>query len=162
MRQILRLMLLLVMGALASATAASATPPKTVALTFTMTATGPTTASGGWTSTGDLATLTGKSGTATQTIRITGKGKGKGRKAGQVVHGTKTVTASDGTFVITFVGAMKSTGSTTFTIDGRFALRRGTGAYAGLHGTGKTHATLNTATGAIVATYTGKAHIDHS
>jgi hypothetical protein len=162
MRQILRLTLLFVVGALAIATAASATPPKAVALTFTMTATGPTTASGSWTAAGDLAALTGKSGTVTQTIKVTGKGKGKGKKAGQVVHGTKTVAASDGTFVIKFVGAMKSTDSTTFAIDGRFVLRRGTGAYAGLRGTGKIHATLNTATGAIVAMYTGKAHIDHS
>jgi hypothetical protein len=162
MRQTLRLTLLFVVGALASATAASATPPEAVALTFTMTATGPTTASGNWTATGDLAAVAGKSGTVTQTIRITGKGKGKGKKAGQVVHGTKTVTAGDGTFVIKFVGAMKSTGATTFTIDGRFVLRRGTGAYAGLRGTGKIHATLNIATGAIVATYTGKAHVHPS
>src|SRR5438093_10141253 len=76
--------------------AAQAAKPQAISLTFTMHFTGPTTATGTWTSTGDLAALSGKSGTVVQTTKITGKGKGKGKKTGQVVHGRKVVTASDG------------------------------------------------------------------
>jgi len=122
--------------------------------------TGPTTATGTWTSASDLAVLNGKSGTVVQTTRITGKGKGKGNKTGQVVHGRKVVTASDGTFAIQFNGALKPTGATTSEVNGRFVLKKGTGAYAGLHGTGKIHATLDSASGAITAVYTGKAHLN--
>lgn len=39
-------------------------------------------------------------------------------------------------------------------------LKKGTGAYQGLHVSGKIHATLDSSTGAIVATYTGKAHLE--
>jgi hypothetical protein len=150
------------LAALASAVlplAAYAAKPQAVSLTFTMHFTGPTTATGTWTSTGSLAILNGKSGTVVQTTRITGKGKGKGKKTGQVVHGRKAVSASDGTFVIQFVGGLKSTGATTSEVDGRFVLKKGTGAYAGLRGTGKIHATLDSSTGAITAVYTGKAHV---
>ncbi len=80
--------------------AAQAAKPQAVSLTFTMHFTSATTATGTWTSTGDLTVLNGKSGTVVQTTKITGKGKGKGNKTGQVVHGRKVVTASDGTFVI--------------------------------------------------------------
>jgi hypothetical protein len=139
---------------------AQATKPQAVSLTFTMHFTGPTTAAGTWTSTGDLAVLSGKSGTVVQTTRITGKGKGKGKKTGQVVHGRKAVTASDGTFVIQFVGGLKPTGATTSEVNGRFVLKKGTGAYTGLRGTGKIHATLDSSSGAITSVYTGKAHLN--
>jgi hypothetical protein len=139
--------------------AAQGAKPQAVSLTFNMHFTGPTTATGTWTSTGSMAALSGKSGTVVQTTKITGKGKGKGKKTGQVVHGRKTVTASDGTFVIKFVGGLKPTGATTSEVDGRFVLKKGTGAYAGLHGTGKIHATLDSSTGAITAVYTGKGHV---
>jgi hypothetical protein len=131
-----------------------------ISLTFTMQSTSATTATGTWTSAGTLPALQGKSGTVTQTTRITGKGKGKGEKTGQVVHGLKEVTASDGTFVLKFVGAIKPTGATTSEVNGRFVLKKGTGAYAGLHGTGKIHATLDSSSGSITAVYTGKAHVD--
>jgi hypothetical protein len=54
---------------------------------------------------------------------------------------------------------LKATGATTSAVDGRFVIKSGTGAYRGLRGTGKTRATLNTATGAITAVYTGRAHV---
>src|SRR6266540_3454126 len=139
--------------------AAQASKPQAISLTFTMHSTGPTTATGTWTSTSDLAVLNGKSGTVVQTTKITGKGKGKGKKTGQVVHGRKVVTASDGTFILQFNGGIKPTGATTSEVNGRFVLKKGTGAYAGLHGTGKIHATLDSASGAITAVYTGKAHV---
>jgi hypothetical protein len=141
--------------------AAQAAKPQAISLTFTMHFTGPTTATGTWTSTGGaLAVLNGKSGNVVQTMRITGKGKGKGKKTGQVVHGRKVVTASDGTFVIQFVGQLKPTGATTSEVNGRFVLKKGTGAYKGLRGTGKIHATLDSSSGAITAVYTGKAHLN--
>jgi hypothetical protein len=139
--------------------AAQASKPQAVSLTFTMYSTSATTATGTWTSTSDLTVLNGKSGTAVQTTKITGKGKGKGKKTGQVVHGHKVVTASDGTFVIDFRGGLKPTGATTSEVNGRFVLKKGTGAYQGLHGSGKIHATLDSSSGAITATYTGKAHV---
>src|SRR6266498_5892755 len=139
--------------------AAQASKPQAVSLTFTMHFTGPTTATGTWTSTGALPVLNGKSGTVVQTTKITGKGKSKGQKTGQVVHGRKQVTASDGTFVIQFVGGLKPTGATTSEVNGRFVLKKGTGAYTGLRGTGKIHATLDSSSGAITAVYTGKAHL---
>lgn len=141
--------------------AAMGSKPQAISLTFTMHFTGATTATGTWTSAGTLPVLAGKPGTVVQTTRITGKGKGHGAKHGQVVHGRKAVTASDGTFVIQFVGQLRPTGQTTSEVNGRFVLKQGTGAYAGLHGTGKIHATLDTSTGAITAVYTGKAHVDH-
>ena len=58
------------------------------------------------------------------------------------------------------VGGLKSTGTTTSEVNGRFVLKKGTGAYVGLHGTGKIHATLDSASGAITAVYTGRAHVD--
>src|SRR5882724_6979365 len=139
--------------------AAQASRPQAIALTFTMHFTSATTATGTWTSTSDLAVLNGKSGTVVQTTKITGKGKGKGKKTGQVVHGHKVVTASDGTFVIDFRGGLKPTGATTSEVNGRFVLKKGTGAYKGIHGSGKIHATLDSSSGAIAATYTGKAHV---
>ena len=111
--------------------------------------------------TSDLTVLKGKSGTVVQTTKITGKGKGKGQKTGQVVHGHKVVTASDGTFVIDFRGGLKPTGATTSEVNGRFVLKKGTGAYKGLHGNGKIHATLDSSSGAITAVYTGKAHVQN-
>jgi len=140
--------------------AAEASKPQAISLTFTMHFTSATTATGTWTSTSDLTVLNGKSGAVVQTTKITGKGKGKGKKTGQVVHGRKVVTASDGTFVIQFHGGVKPTGATTSEVNGRFVLKQGTGAYAGLHGSGKIHATLDSSSGAITATYTGKAHIE--
>jgi hypothetical protein len=140
--------------------AAQASKPQAVSLTFTMHFTSATTATGTWTATSDLTVLNGKSGTVIQTTKITGKGKGKGKKTGQVVHGHKVVTASDGTFVIDFRGGLKPTGTTTSEVNGRFVLKKGTGAYQGLHGSGKIHATLDPSTGAIVATYAGKAHLE--
>jgi hypothetical protein len=145
--------------ALALPIAADAAKPRAISLTFTMHSTSATTATGTWTSTSDLAILNGKSGTVVQTTKITGKGKGKGKKTGQVVHGRTVVTASDGTFIIQFNGGIKPTGATTSDVNGRFVLKKGTGAYAGLHGTGKIHATLDSASGAITAVYTGKAHV---
>jgi hypothetical protein len=139
--------------------AAQASKPQAVSLTFTVHFTSATTATGTWTSTSDLTVLNGKSGTVVQTTKITGKGKGKGKKTGQVVHGHKVVTASDGTFVIDFRGGLKPTGATTSEVNGRFVLKKGTGAYKGLHGSGKIHATLDSSSGAISATYTGKAHV---
>jgi hypothetical protein len=144
----------------ASALPAQAAKPQPISLTFTMHATTATTATGTWTSASELPALHGKSGTVMQTTRITGKGKGKGKKAGQVMHGREAVTASDGTFVIQFVGGVKPTGATTSEVNGRFVLKKGTGAYSGLHGTGKIHATLDSASGAITAVYTGKAHLN--
>ena len=141
--------------------AAQASKPETVSLTFTMHSTSATTATGTWTSTSDLTALNGKSGTVVQTTKITGKGKGKGKKTGQVVHGRKVVTASDGTFVIQFNGGLKPTGATTSEVNGRFVLKKGTGAYKGLHGNGKIHATLDSSSGAITAVYTGKAHVQN-
>jgi hypothetical protein len=52
------------------------------------------------------------------------------------------------------------TGATTSEVNGRFVLKKGAGAYAGLHGSGKIHATLDSSSGAITATYTGKAHLE--
>ena len=147
-------------AAIAAPISAQASEPQAISLTFTMHFTSASTATGTWTSTSDLAVLHGKSGTVVQTTKITGKGKGKGKKTGQVVDGRKVVTASDGTFVIQFVGSTKPTGVTTSEVSGRFVLKQGTGAYAGLHGTGKTHATLDSASGAITAVYTGKAHVN--
>jgi hypothetical protein len=137
---------------------AQATRPQSISLTFTMHSTSATTATGSWTSTSDLPALHGKSGTVVQTTKITGQGKGKGAKAGQVVHGRMAVTAPDGTFVIQFAGGIKPTGATTSEVNGRFVLKKGTGAYSRLHGTGKIHATLDSASGSITAVYTGKAH----
>jgi hypothetical protein len=138
---------------------AQASRSPSISLTFTMHFTSATAATGSWTSATDLPALHGKFGTVVQTMRITGKGKGKGAKAGQVAHGLEHVTGSDGTFVIQFVGAMKPTGTTTSEVNGRFVLKKGTGAYSGLHGTGKIHATLDSASGSITAVYTGKAHV---
>jgi hypothetical protein len=147
--------------AVALTAAAQASKPQAVSLSFTMHFTSATTATGTWTSTSDLTALNGKSGTVVQTTKITGKGKGKGKKTGQVVHGHKVVTASDGTFVIDFRGGLKPTGATTSEVNGRFVLKKGTGAYKGLHGSGKIHATLDSSSGAITATYTGKAHVEN-
>ena len=141
--------------------AAQASKPQAVSLTFTMHFTSATTATGTWTSTSDLTVLNGKSGTVVQTTKITGNGKGKGKKTGQVVHGRKVVTASDGTFVIQFNGGLKPTGATTSEVNGRFVLKKGTGAYKGLHGNGKIHATLDSSSGAITAVYTGKAQVQN-
>jgi len=149
----------LVSLAVAFPLAAGGAKPQAISLTFTMHSTSATTATGTWTAAGALAVLNGKSGTVTQTTKITGKGKGKGKKAGQVVHGRNVVTASDGTFSIQFNGGIKRTGATTSEVNGRFVLKKGTGAYAGLHGTGKIHMTLDSASGAITAVYTGKAHV---
>jgi hypothetical protein len=147
-------------AAVALPLSAQAAKPQTISLTFTMHSTSATTATGTWTSTSDLSVLNGKSGTAVQTTKITGRGKGKGKKTGQVVHGRKQVTASDGTFVLQFVGGIKPTGATTSEVNGRFVLKKGTDAYAGLHGTGKIHAMLDSSSGSITAVYTGKAHVD--
>ena len=147
--------------AVALTAAAQASKPQAVSLTFTMHSTSATTATGTWTSTSELTALNGKSGTAVQTTKITGKGKGKGKKTGKVVHGHKVVTASDGTFVIDFRGGLKPTGATTSEVNGRFVLKKGTGAYKGLHGNGRIHATLDSSSGAITATYTGKAHVQN-
>lgn len=144
---------------LAVALPAQAAKPQAISLTFTMHFTSATTATGSWTSTSDLPALHGKSGTVVQTTKITGKGKGKGKKTGQVLHGRKAVAAPDGTFVIQFAGPVKPTGATTSEVNGRFVLKKGTGAYSGLHGTGKVHATLDSASGSITAVYTGKAHV---
>jgi hypothetical protein len=140
--------------------AAQASKPQAISLTFTMHFTSATTATRTWTSTSDLTVLNGKSGTVVQTTKITGKGNGNGKKTGQVVHGRKVVTASDGTFVIEFRGGLMPTGATTSEVNGRFVLKKGTGAYQGLHGSGKINATLDSSSGAITATYTGKAHIE--
>ncbi len=159
MKTKLTLAALATVAAVAFPLAAHASKPQAMSLTFTMHFTSATTATGTWTSTSDLAVLSGKSGTVVQTTKITGKGKGKGKKTGQVVHGRKVVTASDGTFILQFNGGIKPTGATTSEVNGRFVLKKGTGAYAGLHGTGKIHATLDSASGAITAVYTGKAHV---
>ncbi len=159
MKTKLTLAALATVAAVAFPLAAHASKPQAMSLTFTMHFTSATTATGTWTSTSDLAVLSGKSGTVVQTMKITGKGKGKGKKTGQVVHGRKVVTASDGTFILQFNGGIKPTGATTSEVNGRFVLKKGTGAYAGLHGTDKIHATLDSASGAITAVYTGKAHV---
>ncbi len=152
---------LTVLAALVFPFAAQASKPQAISLTFTMHFTSATTATGTWTSSSDLTVLKAKSGTVVQTTKITGQGKAKGKKSGQVVHGRKVVTASDGTFVIEFRGGLKPTGATTSEVDGRFVLKKGTGAYQGLHGSGKIHATLDSTSGAITATYTGKAHVEN-
>lgn len=162
MRHTSKLLVVAAAVAMLVAAVASAAPGKSISMTFTMHFTGATTAEGTWVASGDLPLLAGKSGTVQQKTRITGKGKGKGHRSGLVVHGRKLVTASDGTFVIQFVGPIKPTGATTSTVDGRFVIKHGTGAYKGLHATGKIHAELNSATGAIVATYTGMARVSHS
>jgi hypothetical protein len=141
---------------------AQASRSQSISLTFTMHFTSATTATGNWTSSSDLAVLSGKSGTVVQTTRIIGKGKGKGKgaKTGQVIHGLKHVTASDGTFVLQFSGGINATSATTSEINGRFVLKKGTGAYSRLHGTGRIHATLDSASGSITAVDTGKAHVN--
>jgi hypothetical protein len=146
--------------AFASPLAAQAAKPQAISLTFTMHSTSAATATGTWTSTTDLPALHGKSGTVAQTTKIAGKGKGKGAKTGQVIHGREQVTASDGTFVLQFVGGIKPTGATISEVNGRFVLKKGTGAYSGLHGTGRIHATLDSGSGSITAVYTGKAHVN--
>ena len=153
--------LIALVAAVAFPLAAQASKPQAISLTFTMHFISATTATGTWTSTSDLTVLNGKSGTVVQTTKITGKGKGKGKKTGQVVHGRKVVTASDGTFVIQFNGGLKPTGATTSEVNGRFVLKKGTGAYKGLHGNGKIHATVDSSSGAITAVYTGKAHVQN-
>jgi hypothetical protein len=155
-----RIFILTAVAIAAVALPAEAAKPQAISLTFTMHSTNPTTATGTWTSTTDLPALHAKSGTVTQTSRITGKGNGNGKKAGQVVHGLEHVTASDGTFVIEFAGGVKPTGATTSEVNGRFVLKKGTGAYSGLHGTGRIHATLDSASGSITAVYAGKAHVN--
>ena len=45
-------------------------------------------------------------------------------------------------------------------VNGPSVLKKGTGAYAGLHDTGKAHPTLDSASGSITAVYTGKAHVN--
>jgi len=159
MKTKLRITALAALAVTAFPLAAQASKPHAISLTFTMHFTSATTATGTWTSTSDLTVLNGKSGTVVQTTKITGKGKGKGKNTGQVVHGNKIVTASDGTFMIDFRGGLKPTGATTSEVSGRFVLKKGTGAYKGLHGSGKIHATLDSSSGAITATYTGRAHI---
>jgi len=151
--------LMILAMAIAVPLVAQASRSQSISLTFTMHSTSATTATGNWTSSSDLAVLSGKSGTVEQTTRITGKGKGKGAKTGQVIHGLKHVTASDGTFVLQFSGGIKPTGATTSEINGRFVLKKGTGAYSRLHGTGRIHATLDSASGSITAVDTGKAHV---
>jgi hypothetical protein len=160
MRLIIATLAITGVTAIALPLAAQASKSQPISLTFTMHSTSAMTAAGTWTSTSTLAILSGKSGTVVQTTKITGKGKGKGKKAGQVVHGREVVTASDGTFLLQFKGHIKATGTTTSEVNGRFVLKKGTGAYAGLHGRGKIHATLDSASGAITATYTGKAHLE--
>jgi len=83
-----------------------------------------------------------------------------GKKVGQIVHGRKVVTASDGTFVLEFRGGLKPTGASTAEVNGRFVLKKGTNAYKGLHGSGRIHATLDSASGSITAVYTGKGHAE--
>jgi hypothetical protein len=160
MKTKLTLATLAIAAAIGFPLAAQASKPQAISLTFTMHFTSTTTATGTWTSTSELAVLHGKSGTVVQTTRITGKGKGKGKKTGRVVHGGKQVTASDGTFVLQYVGALKATGATTSEVNGRFVLKKGSGAYSGLHGTGRIQATLDSASGSITAVYTGKAHVN--
>ena len=82
------------------------------------------------------------------------------KKIGQIVHGRKVVTASDGTFVLEFRGGLKPTGASTSEVNGRFVLKKGTNAYKGLHGSGRIHATLDSASGSITAVDTGKAHVN--
>jgi hypothetical protein len=119
--------------------AAGATRAMPVTLTFTLNLTSASQASGTWTAETLLPGLAGKSGTAVETFRTSGKGK--------VVHGKKVVSSgSDGSFLIVF--------------NGRFVIKNGKGIYKGLHGTGKIHATLDAQAGTISATYTGKAHFD--
>jgi hypothetical protein len=139
--------------------AVQAAKPQTISLTVTMHFASATTATGTWTATSDLAVLNSKSGTVVQTAKITGKGKGKGTKTGQIVHGRKVVTAFDDTFVIQYNGGVKPTGATPSEVKGRFVFKKGTGAYTGLHGKGRIHATLDSASGAITAVYTGNAHV---
>jgi hypothetical protein len=160
MKTKLTLAALAIAAAIGFPLAAQASKPQAISLTFTMHSTSATTATATWTSTSDLAALHAKSGTVVQTTRITGNGKGKGAKKGQVVHGLKQVTASDGTFVLQFVGGIKPTGATTSEVKGRFVLKKGTGAYSGLHGTGRIQATRDSASGSITAVYTGKAHVN--
>lgn len=57
-------------------------------------------------------------------------------------------------------GRVKPTGATTSEVNGRFVLKKGTGAYAGLHGTDTIQAMLDSSSGSITAVYTGKAHVD--
>jgi hypothetical protein len=102
-----------------------------------------------------LVPMQGRSGTASETVRLTGKGR--------VVHGRSLVTSGTGdTFVIQFNGKTSNGGTT---VNGHFVIKSGKGAYKGLHGTGKVQATLTLdsttqAVTGIDATYTGKAHID--
>lgn len=130
--------------------AAGATRAMPVTLTFTLNLTSASQASGTWTAETLLPGLAGKSGTAVETFRTSGKGK--------VVHGKKVVSSgSDGSFLIVFNGKTSQNGTV---INGRFVIKNGKGIYKGLHGTGKIHATLDAQAGTISATYTGKAHFD--
>jgi hypothetical protein len=50
-------------------------------------------------------------------------------------------------------------GATSSQVNGRLALKKGTGADAGLRGTGRIHASLDSWSGAIGAVETGRAHV---
>ena len=126
---------------------AGATRSMPVTLNFSLGFTSATEATGTWTADTSLPGLAGKSGTATEKVKITGKGK--------VVHGRKLVVSEGGSFVILFNGKTKEGGSV---VDGRFVIKAGKGIYKGLHGSGKAHATISGQT--LTATYTGKAHFD--
>ena len=98
---------------------------------------------------------------SSKTTKITGKGKGKGWKIGQIVHGRKVVTASDGTFLLEFRGGLKSTGASTSEVNGRFVLKKGTNAYKGLHGSGQDPCDARLPVGLLItAVDTGKAHVN--
>jgi hypothetical protein len=148
--------------------AASASRPGTLQLHFSLTSniqqtagkgkTQVLTADGTWATVDANTSLTamqGKGGTASETVRLTGKGR--------VVHGRKLVMSGTGnSFVIQFNGKTSDGGTT---VKGHYVIKNGKGDYRGLHGTGKVQATLTLdavthAVTGIDATYTGKAHLD--
>ena len=133
---------------------AGATRPVPITLTFSLNVTGNGTAAGDWTgTTTTLAVLEDKTGTATETFKLTGKGR--------VVHGKKVVQSGSGdSFVIQFNGKTSPGDNGTTNVKGHFVIKNGKGIYKGLHGTGKVSSTLSADGKTIAATYTGKAHLE--
>lgn len=82
------------------------------------------------------------------------------------IHGTKTLVGAYGTITINFQARLSGTGEYTSEANGRYVIVSGTGAYEKLHGVGETYATLDLECMGpecppnILATYTGKAHLD--
>jgi len=128
---------------MASAIPASATTPNDVAINADLTFTGPTSAAGTYAASGAIS----DQGTAAEDFRF----------VGSQVQGTKVMTSANGTISLYFDGKVTSTGPTTAVVDGRWVITGGTGNYAGEHGDGSVHSTVDFATSTLHSTLTGKA-----